>query len=201
VLAEVSVVAELISFVADQYISGLGKGLLAAYLLRPNNIMIAAVRDTNSDTAKALSSLPCHSSSKLIVIKIDSRSYSDPVEAIKLLQTTHKIDSLDVVLSNAGISNDFEPAATASISALEDHIAVNGIAPLVLFQAVFPLLTMSSKPRFIIMGSAMGSISGMDERAAYPMYSYGASKALAHYTSRKIHFTYENVISFALDPG
>lgn len=46
----------------------------------------------------------------------------------------------------------------------------------------------------------MGSIGGMEERP-FPAYAYGASKALAHYTARKIHFTHENIISFALDPG
>ena len=89
----------------------------------------------------------------------------------------------------------------ASLSVVEDHIAVNSIAPLALFQAVFPLLKEASDPKFIIMSSALGSISGMEKRAEYPMYSYGASKAMANYTVRKIHFTHKNIISFALDPG
>ena len=80
---------------------------------------------------------------------------------------------------------------------------MNGVAPLVLFQAVYPLLKEieGKKPKFIVTGSAMGSIGGMDQRAAYPSFGYGASKALAHYTVRKIHFTYEGIIAFALDPG
>jgi norsolorinic acid ketoreductase len=137
----------------------------------------------------------------LIVIKIDSKSHGDAEAAIQSLQMTHNINSLDVVISNAGIQTDFDPVETASISVLEEHIAVNSIAPLALFQAVFPLLRRAQNPKFAIMGSAMGSIGGMEERATYPMYIYGASKAMAHYTVRKIHFTHEDIISFALDPG
>lgn len=179
----------------------MGRALVETYLARPNNTIIAAVRDTKSITAKALSSLPVGQSSQLIVVKIDSRSFDDPNAAIKILQTAYKINSIDVVISNAGISDSFDPVEAVPLSEVEEHIAVNSIAPLALFQAVFPLLNQASHPKFIIMSSAMGSIAGMEERAQYPMYAPGASKAMANYTIRKIHFTHENIISFALDPG
>jgi norsolorinic acid ketoreductase len=171
------------------------------FLSRPNNTVIASVRDPQSTTAKALSLLPVGQSSKLIIIKIDSKSYSDPAAAVETLQKLYKISSIDVAISNAGISGSSAPVEAVPLSSVEEHIAVNSIGPLVFFQAVFPLLKRSSNPKFSIMGSAMGSIGGMEERAQFPAYAYGASKAMAHYTARKIHYTHKNIISFALDPG
>jgi norsolorinic acid ketoreductase len=179
---------------------GLGKGLAEVYLSRPNNTVIVGVRDTSSTTAKALSSLPVGQSSKLIVVKIDSKSYSDPAAAIKVLQTTYGINSLDVVIANAGVTESDDSVEIVPLSVVEEHIAVNSIAPLALFQAVFPLLQKASNPKFTIVSSAMGTISAMEQRP-YPAFPYGASKALANYTIRKIHFTHKEIISFALDPG
>lgn len=135
------------------------------------------------------------------MIKIDSKSQEDAKLAVDILQTDHNISHLDVVIANAGISNDYDPVETALVSNVEEHIAVNAIGPLTLFQATFPLLQEAKNPKFVLIGSAMGSINYMEQRAAFTMYGYGASKAMAHYTSRKIHFTHEYIISFVLDPG
>jgi hypothetical protein len=78
------------------------------------------------------------------------------------------------------------------------------LGPLSLFQAVLPLLTTSPYPKFCLLGSAVGSIGGM-ENYPFPMASYGMSKAMAHYLVRKIHLEYggENgkVVSWAVYPG
>ena len=50
------------------------------------------------------------------------------------------------------------------------------------------------------MGSAVGSIGGMEKRPA-PMFAYGASKAMLNYLIRKIHFENESITAFAIDPG
>lgn len=34
-----------------------------------------------------------------------------------------------------------------------------------------------------------------------PMYAYGASKAMAQYMVRRIHFECPDVVAFAVDPG
>ena len=72
--------------------------------------------------------------------------------------------------------------------------------PFLLFQAVYPLLEKSSHPKFVLVGTPVGSIGGM-EKQSRPMFAYGASKAMAHYFVRKIHFEHKDIIAFAVDPG
>ena len=69
-----------------------------------------------------------------------------------------------------------------------------------LFQAFNSLLKKSQHPMFVLIGSPNGSIGGM-EKYPYPTFAYGASKAMAHYIVRKIHFEDGDINAFALDPG
>lgn len=179
---------------------GIGKGLVATYISRPNSIVIAGVRDPNAASSKALSDLPRSQSSSVIVVKIDSGSTTDAAAAIKLLQSEHSITHLDVVIANAGISDSYQPPATVSIDEMKTLINVNAIGSLILFQAVLPLLQKSPKPKFVAVSSPLGSIGGMELRP-YPMVGYGTSKAALNYIVRKIHFAHEDLVSFAVDPG
>ena len=170
------------------------------YISRPNTKVIACVRDPNMASSKNLSDLPKSPSSSLIIIKIDSSSTSDAAVAIKLLQSEHAVTSVDVVIANAGIMDTYQPPATISVDELKALLNTNTIGPLVLFQAVLPLLQKSRAPKFVTVSSPMGSIGGMELRP-YPMVGYGTSKAALNYITRKIHFTHDDVISFAADPG
>ena len=151
-------------------IPGLGKGLLATYLSRPKNTVIAGVRDPNHATAKVLSDLPRGHSSTLIVIKIGSASTTDAAAAVKLLESTHNIKSLDAVIANAGILCSFAKVADVPVAAVQEHISVNGIGPFVLFQATLLLLERSTRPLFVGIGPQFGSIGGMDLRP-YPLFA------------------------------
>ena len=179
---------------------GLGKGLLAIYLSRPSTTVIAAVRDPSSASAKFLHNLSAGHGSKVIVVKIDSSSESDAATAIKELQSVHNVDRLDVVIANAGIAEHLKLVAEQTIAEVQEHIAVNALGPFLLFQAVYPLLKRSAEPKFVVLGSPMGSIGGMETRP-YPSLAYGASKAMAHYLTRKIHFENEWLTAFVVDPG
>ncbi|MCJ1367578.1 hypothetical protein MMC16_006712 [Acarospora aff. strigata] len=181
-------------------ITGIGKGLVSTYLGRPNSIVVAGVRDPSSSAAKELSSLPAGHGSSVIVVKIDSGSESDAAAAVQELKSTHHITKLDTVIANAGISTSYAPIADVPPAVLQEHVTVNAVGPLVLFQAVLPLLQASSQPKFVLVGSPLGSIAGM-EQAPAPMTAYGASKAMAHYLVRKMHNEHPNLIAFVLDPG
>ena len=162
--------------------------------------MIAAVRDPNSESSKALSDLPKGQSSSLIVVKIDSSSTTDAAAAIKLLQEEHHITRIDVVVANAAIMDTYQPPATIAIDELKLLLNVNAVGSLVLFQAVLPLLQRSQLRKFVAVSSPLGSIGGMESRP-HPMVGYGASKAALNYIVRKIHFANEDLVSFAVDPG
>lgn len=179
---------------------GLGHGLLTTFLSRPNHTVIAAVRDPSAVVSQALLKLPTGVESKIIVVKIESSSLTDASAAIKLLETEHHITKLDLVIANSGISTHYGPVATVELSDLNEHISINAIGPLLLFQAVLPLLQKGTNPKFTSLGSAMGSIGGMDMRP-YSLAAYGASKALLHYFTRRAHFENDWLISIVLDPG
>jgi len=86
-------------------------------------------------------------------------------------------------------------------SELFSHISTNAIGPLYLFQATLPLLNASTKPgKFISMGSAAGSIGGI-ESSPVPNAAYGSSKAVLNYLTRKAHFENEGLVIFSIHPG
>ncbi|KAL8728919.1 MAG: hypothetical protein Q9166_005086 [cf. Caloplaca sp. 2 TL-2023] len=180
-------------------ITGIGAGLVEVYLSRPSTTVVAGVRDPKHPTSQKLSSLPKDSSSKLIIVKIDNKSESDPADAIKSIQSQGVV-KLDLVIANAGICNDFAPLATVEPAVFKEHVVVNGFAPLFLFQAVLPLLQKAEGAKFVGIGSPMGSIGGMDMRP-FPMTAYGTSKAIFHWIVRKVHFEHPELISLIVDPG
>lgn len=72
--------------------------------------------------------------------------------------------------------------------------------PLRLFQATKELLDQASHPQYILLGTPIASIASM-EKSPFPMVAYGASKAAAHYLTRKIHCENEGLTAFVIDPG
>lgn len=180
--------------------TGIGKGLVETYLSRPNHTLIAGVRDPNHPSSIILNDLPKGPGSSVVVVKIDSSTESDAAAAVKLLQSTYNITKVDVVIANAGIVKSYKSVATVSVAEVQEHIAVNAIGPLVLFQAVHPLLQNSARPKFVVVSSLGGSIGSM-ERVPLPLVAYGSSKALVNYFVRKIHFENESLIAFPIHPG
>ena len=112
--------------------SGLGRGLVKAYLSRPENVVVAAVRDPMDATSKSLNHLLKASTSSLIIVKISSTSETDATVAVKELETVHNIKALDVVIANAGISKIFPRVEDAQVSDLLEHYHVNVIGNITL---------------------------------------------------------------------
>jgi norsolorinic acid ketoreductase len=185
---------------SDYFSPGLGKGLVQSYLSRPNHIVIAAVRDPAKPDSQALKSLPVSSDSKLITVKIDSSSDTDAKEAIQSLQSTHAINKLDVVIANAGICEFHGSAFQASIQSLRDHLNVNTVGALIIFQATWRLLQVAASPKFVTMSSTLGSI-GTEKAFPTPSIAYGSSKAALNWLTKSIHDDYAPLIAFPIHPG
>jgi len=179
---------------------GIGRGLVAAYLARPDHVVVAAVRDPSNSTSKTLPALPAGDGSSLIIVPLDGSSDTSALDAVELLKTKHGIKSIDLVIANAGIANFYGTALQTPLAGTREHLNINVVAPLALFQAVHPLLSAASTPKFITVTSTVGSIGEMDR---IPMIStaYGASKAALNYITRKIHFEYPDIITFPINPG
>jgi norsolorinic acid ketoreductase len=183
---------------------GIGKGFTSSLLQRPYTTVIAAVRDVAKSTS-TLESLPKALSSKLIIVKLDSSSEADPKNAAAQLQTEHGITSLDIVIANAGIAQSGTTVANTSSDALRDHFAVNTIGPILLFQAVKPLLqaSKSGNPKFLAISTTAGSIGSQADFASFAQIfsPYGASKAALNWAVVRIHFEEPWATAYVAHPG
>lgn len=167
---------------------GIGKTLLSTYLLHPNYTVIGSVRDKASPAAQALTTLPTAPGSRLYIITIESSSFTDPgTAANEILEAG--ISHLDIVIANAGSSgpSGVVPLDAVTVEQLTYCFNVNTLGPLVLFQALKPLLQKSTNPRFVAVTSAVGSIGRVEVYGAHVAPAYGISKAGLNWVTVSVH--------------
>jgi norsolorinic acid ketoreductase len=174
--------------------------MLEAIVQRPNTVVIAGVRNLEDSSTKSLESLVTGSGSKVITVTIDSNVDSSAKQAMDVLQTQHGIKKIDTVIANAGIAKYYGPAGITPISEVREHFEVNTVGALVLFQATWPLLKLSSNPMFVALSTGVASIGDM-ETLPLPATAYGISKVALNYMVRKIHFENPELTAFVLSPG
>ncbi|KAH6873947.1 hypothetical protein B0T10DRAFT_610904 [Thelonectria olida] len=179
---------------------GIGRNLLKLYLNRPNTTAIAAVRDIGHPSVEEIRGLPVASGSRLITIKIDSASLTDPEDAVKALQSHYGFTKLDTVIANAGIGKDWNLVAKTPISEVEDHLRINSVGPFALYLAVRSLLLTSSNPRFVVVSTTLGSI-GLQNEMKIQDAAYGMSKAAVNFFVGKVHHEEPTLIAFPIHPG
>lgn len=170
------------------------------YLSRPSNTVIAAVRNLEKPSSKSLANLPVGKESSLIIVKIDSTVESDARDAITRLKAEFGISKIDVVIANAGICKVYPTVAQAKVADMLEHFSVNAMGPLLLFQAVLPLMENAKIPKFVALSSGVASIADMGSTPV-PHLAFGVSKAALNHIVRKISFEREKIIAFAIDPG
>ncbi|KAH0362718.1 NAD(P)-binding protein, partial [Aureobasidium melanogenum] len=180
---------------------GLGRGFVEKYLLRPNTTVVAAVRGPSGKEAQDLNTLAKGEGSKLVLVKIESTSETDALEAVRSIES-QGISYLDVVIANAGIfkAGAFLEVAKMKTSDLTEHVDVNVNGPVRLFQATLPLLKAATQPKFIVISSAVSTITNA-EYIPYTVTSYGASKAALNFLLRRIHIENPELIAIAFHPG
>lgn len=135
----------------------LGEGILKRYLAKPDHIVIAANRNPDHETSKALKDLPKGPGSRLIVVKIDATSESDATTAIQELKD-QGINHLDIVIANAALIIPFVKIEDSKIADVRAAMETNVYGFFRLYQATLPLLLKSQRPTWITMGSPAGSI-------------------------------------------
>lgn len=173
---------------------------MTEFLNRPDTTVVATVR--KSSTAASLHSLPKAASSRLVVIEMEFTSVDSIHGGIASLIAEHSIDSLDVVIANAGIANMNLKLSETGILDIRTHIAVNAFGQLELFKVVAPLLRESKsdvKAKFLYMSSHLGSLTDMNLFA--PMSAYGASKALGNYLFKRLSLEQQDIVIWAQHPG
>lgn len=179
---------------------GIGRDLLKLYLNLPQTTAIAAVRNLAHPSVDDLRSLPFASSSRLIVVKIDSAFPEDPKDAVAVLRDQHGITQLDTVIANAGIGKDWSLIAQTDIAEVEDHFKINSVGPFALYLATRPLILASENPKFVVLSTELGSIGLQGERKIQDV-AYGMSKAAVNFFIGKLHHEEPKLTAFPIHPG
>ncbi|KAG7421212.1 Norsolorinic acid ketoreductase [Fusarium oxysporum f. sp. rapae] len=179
---------------------GIGRGLFETYIARTDHVVVAAVRDPIAESSKELLHVSKGTNSRCILVEIDSASETDALGAMKTLKRDHGVTKLDLVIANAGISKYFGTAEMTPVAEMMDHFKINSVAPLLLFQATWPLLHAAKAPKFVTISSGAGSL-GFMENLKVENTAYGSSKAALNFITRRIHFENPDLVAFSINPG
>ncbi|RDL31965.1 NAD(P)-binding protein [Venustampulla echinocandica] len=187
---------------------GIGLGLTASLLLRPNVTVIATVRSASTGTSD-LKNLPLAEGSGLIIALLDvSTTSSEEITKsantlYETLKDEHRIEHVDILIANAGVGFSFNDVMETSLDSILAHVHANTLGPIALYQALRPLLLSAVEKgrsaKFLLISSSLGAIGQMEGNA--PSLAYGLSKAAANYLVRKVHFEEKGITTLAIHPG
>lgn len=182
---------------------GLGKGFVTNLLKRRSTTVIATVRDPSK--TQSLTELPKADGSRLIILEYTADNDNSAIDMVSKLQAVHAINAIDIVIANAGIAHSGSPISQNSPAALREHFSINSVGPVVLFQAIYPLLKASQtgNPLFIGMSTLLGSMGAQEKLSAFPnrLSPYGASKAALNWVFKRIHVEEPWLTAFVFHPG
>jgi norsolorinic acid ketoreductase len=175
--------------------TGLGFGLVKAFASRPNTIVFATAR--NPSTATELTDLAKQNPNiHVLKLAVDSESDTKRVAA----EVQRLTGGIDVVIANAGILNYTGSGLETPIAAVEEHFRINTLSPLILFQALYPLLKARQTRKFVVVSTQAASIKDIMPLA---VTAYGASKAALNFITRRLHSEHleEGFVIIPLNPG
>jgi NAD(P)-dependent dehydrogenase (short-subunit alcohol dehydrogenase family) len=179
------------------FISGANRGIgleLVKIAVDRGYIVFAGVRTTSK--AVVLNNLAAKNPN-VHIVKLESVSVSDAHAAAEVVEQV--TGGLDVVIANAGIANNWQPVTEIDLSSLNDHYQVNAVGPIILFQALYPLLAKRQTRKFVTV-STMGA--SIERTIPVPSTVYGSSKAALNYITRSIHKEHspEGFVVFPIHP-
>ncbi|KAL7915515.1 hypothetical protein GGI35DRAFT_437018 [Trichoderma velutinum] len=179
---------------------GLGLGLIKTLLLRANTTVIATVRNESgiSTLIEETKLVDKGVGSTLLTTMLDFSTAISPGKVRAAFK--FDIDHIDVLINNAGGAQPMVPATETTAEDLRTAFEVNTIAPLMVFQALWPLLQKSPSPKLVMITSSVGSIAEMEP---VPGGAYGPSKAAQNWLTKALHLENKDsgLITIALHPG
>lgn len=166
--------------------------------------MVAAVRDTETTTLKGFQAAE---GSKLVLVKIENTSATDPAAAVKQIEAAGITTTLDIVIANAGIAplDALRKVEDMSLDQIRNLFEVNTLSYVTLFQAVRPLLKAAADggvpPKLLAISSNAGQIVDMEPNIPAMVGSYGVSKAALNFLVRRTHFENPWLSAWVMNPG
>ncbi|KAJ5973102.1 uncharacterized protein N7479_003020 [Penicillium vulpinum] len=182
---------------------GLGLGLTKRLLERPATTIVASVRshDAATNLMSEIEGTTIGKNSALHIIELDFSTAKSPEEITQAFAAVSTVTHIDVLICNAGFATPMTLASVTSAEDLRKSFEVNTIAPLLVFQAFWPLMQRSaSAPKLAVISSSVGSIAGQEP---VPGGAYGPSKAASNWLTKALHVENEKngLVVFALHPG
>ncbi|KOS17062.1 Norsolorinic acid ketoreductase [Escovopsis weberi] len=177
---------------------GIGKALTAGYLSLPNHTVIGTIRDSKQ-TAE-LRGLSTASNSRLLLVNIESSCPTDPQRAVKEIQAMG-IHHLDIVIANSAVCPAMVPLDLADANVISSTFNINTLAPILLFQAVKPMLERSMDPKWVSVSSSAGSVAYMKANDTAFSGAYGLSKAAMNWFTVGLHSANKFLTAFVIHPG
>ena len=178
---------------------GLGLELVRQYLAETDAILVASCRQPNQ--AQALKELAAAHPGRLHVATLDL-DQPDSFGAVAE-QIAGMLPALDVLLHNAGTNP--VTASTRKLGELQAEavtavIAANAVGPLLLTQALLPLLQKGQNRRVVMVSSQTGS---MDWVSSGGGYAYRMSKSAMNMASRTLAMELQpqDISVMTLHPG
>ena len=180
---------------------GLGLELTRQYLERGDQVFAAS---RHPGQATELQQLSSQYADRLVLLPLDVTNAAS-IAAVEHL-VRNNADSLDILINNAGVyphAGSGDAHQRLGQLTHEDAIEtmqVNAIGPLLVSQALLPLLRAGRKGRIISISSGQGSLTW---KATGDPYHYSASKAALNMYMRSLAAEIGNqgLISVIVDPG
>ncbi len=174
---------------------GIGLELVRQYLSRGDRVF-AGSRDPKQATE--LNSLQDKHGDRLTVLALDVTDQAATEKAAATV--TGLVDGLDLLMNNAGVGGGEDPFGHITEQNLVDTFRVNAAAPLLMAQALLPLLKKGRRPTIASVTSRMGSIA---DNGSGGYYAYRASKAALNMLNRSmaLDLAQQGIIAVVLHPG
>jgi NAD(P)-dependent dehydrogenase (short-subunit alcohol dehydrogenase family) len=173
---------------------GIGLELTKQYLAQPDVQIFATARQPDAANA-----LQAHQSDRLHILQLDVTD-ADQIAAM-VQQVASTTDGLDMLINNAGVLID-RGSDLDSISAemMMRTLEVNTVAPLMVTQALAPLLRKGQAPCVVNISSQLGALSS---KTSGGLYAYCTSKAGLNMVTRGLagDFKSDGVTVITLHPG
>lgn len=180
-------------------ITGANRGLgleFTRQLIEGGDYLFAGCRDPK--TAKELQKLSDSHPNQMTLLALDVINEKSIDTSVEIVHSY--VDSLDILINNAGIYPHDENPANLFSKTLLHAFNVNSVAPMIVTQRFLELLKRGENPKIInittMMGSLQMKVSGGD-------YSYCSSKAALNMLTRALAFDVriDGITVIALHPG
>lgn len=163
-------------------VTGANRGLGLAFvtqLLERGARVLACCRDPSQ--ARVLDALRAAHGDRLVIHALD---VADPaaIDALPHAAAKH-LQRIDLLINNAGLLVSGERFGNVRAESLAESFAVNASAPLLITQALAPLLALGNKPRVLCVTSQLGSIA---QASSFRTISYAMSKAALNMAVKRL---------------